>query len=132
MEATLPAPSLPISGADVGSRSRIGSVIRQGIKVCMTNPIVAGIVAATFPRATGGCDDDGKCSDQRDDDDDGDDFCDERLAIELATCRALGNAERRGRVPPGSAAICYESAQARYWACKNKRPDPPFHGWPQH
>jgi RHS repeat-associated protein len=65
-------------------------------------------------------------------DDEDDDFCEKRYQIELSTCRALGRAERAGRVPAGSASACYSSAEARLWACKNKRPEPPFSGWPQH
>jgi RHS repeat-associated protein len=66
------------------------------------------------------------------DEDDDDDFCEKRYQIEMRTCRGLGVAERARRAPKGSASRCYESAQARLWACLNKRPDPPFHGWPQY
>jgi RHS repeat-associated protein len=65
-------------------------------------------------------------------DDEDDDFCEKRYQIELSTCRALGRAERAGRVPAGSASACYSSAEARLWACRNKRPEPPLSGWPQH
>lgn len=60
------------------------------------------------------------------------DFCNERFDAEMATCRALGRAEQVGRVPKGSASRCYESAQARHWACLHDKPEPPFAGWPQY
>ncbi|EWC52238.1 RhsD protein [Xanthomonas citri pv. glycines str. 8ra] len=59
------------------------------------------------------------------------DFCNQRYKAELATCRALGRAERAGRIQKGSAARCYGSAEERLNACLNNRPEPPFHGWPQ-
>lgn len=95
---------------------------------CGVGTAIGGGIALWMIMSTPGDTPQEQCD--KDDDDDG--FCDERLQIELATCRALGNAERQGRVPSGSAAICYESAQARHWACKNGKPEPPFHGWPQH
>lgn len=67
-----------------------------------------------------------------DDEEEDSDNCNAMYQAELSTCRALGRAERAGRVPSGSAATCYSSAEARFWACKNKRPLPPFTGWPQH
>jgi len=58
--------------------------------------------------------------------------CEAQYQAELSTCRALGRAENAGRIPKGSASTCYSSAESRHWACLNKKPLPPFTGWPQH
>lgn len=114
-EATVPSPSLPAPGTGTGVGSGIGSAIGRGIRMCL-NPVVTAILATTYSTPTGGCGDDGKCSDTRDD------KCDKQYyEVDIPTCRGISRS--RGAA---AAARCYASASERYAACLAGRPMPPL------
>ena len=96
----LPPPAVGVSGAGVGN------AVSQGIRICLANPIVAGIMMAVFPTATGGCDDRGKCSDTRDDDKEKN--CQALKNSILATCASLTGRKKFD---------CFAAAQESYRQC---------------
>jgi RHS repeat-associated protein len=49
--------------------------------------------------------------------------CEARYAMDIATCRGIGQQDK------SRAARCYESAMNRLIACEQGRPLPPLHGW---
>ena len=125
LEAVIP---FPWPGSVVGAGATgVGGAAAAGVAVAGAGFAGYGIGTLIYPRIEPMLSKaiDSACNDKDDQ------FCKERYELELQTCRALGRAERVGRVKSGSAARCYESAEARFWACSNGRPEPPFHGWPQ-
>jgi RHS repeat-associated protein len=55
--------------------------------------------------------------------------CQEEYDRDIATCRAIGRAERAGRRPPGAGARCYQAASERYGNCKAGRDNGPLDTW---
>jgi hypothetical protein len=63
-------------------------------------------------------------SKEEEDEDEREAFCRDRYAAEIEVCQAI--ARSRGR---RKAALCYESAAARYGACLRGLPVPPLITW---
>ncbi len=55
--------------------------------------------------------------------------CDKQLNRDIATCRAIGRAERSGTRPPGAANRCYASANQRYANCLSGKAPGPLDTW---
>ena len=107
-EATVPSPSLPAPGTGIGSG--IGGAISGAARICLRalGP-VAVVIEGMMPGVTGGCGDDGKCSDTRDDDDDS---CEALYQSTLRTCASLTGRKRFA---------CFEAARINREQCYQER-----------
>ena len=55
--------------------------------------------------------------------------CEQNLKRDNKTCKAIANAERKGKRPPGAGARCYASANERYGNCLAGRDEGPLDTW---